>query len=113
MPPRLDCETERAVRRFMELMEEEFHPHGAIVFGSRARGTHRIDSDADVAVLLDGQNRRLVTIKLALANLAFDVLLETGINISPLPVWMDQWEDPERFSNPSLLQNIVREGIRL
>ena len=83
------------------------------MFGSRARGTHRVDSDADVAVLLEGEHARLVPNKMAMANLAFDVLMETGINISPLPVWMDQWDHPERFSNPALLENIAREGIRL
>ncbi|MCW5237836.1 nucleotidyltransferase [Verminephrobacter eiseniae] len=44
---------------------------------------------------------------------AYDALLETGIDISPLPVWLDQWEHPERCSNPALLHNIAREGVRL
>ena len=109
----LDPQTEQAVRRFLEVAQEQFHPKGAIVFGSRARGTHRVDSDADVAVLLEGEHAGLVSTKMAMANLAFDVLMETGINISPLPVWMDQLEHPERFSSPSLLENIAREGIRL
>ena len=40
------------------------------------------------------------------------LLLETGINISPLPVWLDEWEHPEAYSNPSLLKNIANEGVR-
>jgi uncharacterized protein len=48
-----------------------------------------------------------------MADVAFDVLLETGINMSPLPVWLDEWEHPENYSNPALLQNIASEGIRL
>jgi predicted nucleotidyltransferase len=86
---------------------------GAYVFGSRARGTHRPDSDADVAVLLRGEHGRFLQTKLAMADIAFDVLLETGINISPLPVWMDEWEHPETYSNPSLLANIAKDGVRL
>jgi len=35
--------------------------------------------------------------KLAMAEV-FDVLLETGINISPLPVWLDEWVNPETCS---------------
>ena len=42
-----------------------------------------------------------------------DVLLETGINISPLPVWVDEWDHPETYSNPRLLQNIAAEGVSL
>lgn len=39
--------------------------------------------------------------------------LETGMDISPLPVWLDQWEHPETWTNPRLLENIAREGVRL
>jgi hypothetical protein len=47
-----------------------------------------------------------------MADVAFDVLLETGINITPLPVWLDEWEHPKTSSNPALLRNIAREGGR-
>lgn len=109
----IDHDTEEAVRRFIALIACRYDTAGAIVFGSRARGTHRPDSDADVAVLLNGEHQRFLTTKLAMDDVAFDVLLETGINISPLPVWLDEWEHPENYSNPALLQNIAREGVRL
>lgn len=110
---RIDHDTEEAVRRFLGLISAQYDTAGAIVFGSRARGNHRQDSDADVAVLLRGEHQRFLPTKLAMSDLAFDVLLETGINISPLPVWLDEWEHPESYSNPALLQNIAREGVRL
>lgn len=109
----IDHETEEAVRRFLALIGGRYDMAGAIVYGSRARGTHRPDSDADVAVLLRGEHRRFLDAKLEMADVAFDVLLETGILISPLPVWLDEWEHPERYSNPALLRNIDREGVRL
>lgn len=59
----------------------------AILFGSRARGTERPDSDADVAVLLKGHGHFLRT-KMAMADMAYDVLLDTGIRIQPLPIWL-------------------------
>lgn len=110
---RLDHQTESAVRRFLALLGSRYDTAGAIVFGSRARGTHGPNSDADVAVLLSGEHQRFLSTKLAMADVAFDVLLETGINISPLPVWLDEWEHPENYSNPALLQSIAREGVRL
>lgn len=110
---RIDHDTEKAVRRFLTLIANRYDIAEAIVYGSRARGTHRPDSDADVAVLLHGEHQRFLIAKLDMADVAFDVLLETGINISPLPVWLDEWEHPENYSNPALLHNIAREGIRL
>jgi predicted nucleotidyltransferase len=109
----VDQETEKAVRRFLVLIAPRYDMAGAIVYGSRARGTHRPDSDADVAILLNGEHQRFLTTKLAMADVAFDVLLDTGISISPLPVWVDEWEQPENYSNPALLRNIAREGVRL
>jgi hypothetical protein len=38
---------------------------------------------------------------------------ETGIRIQPLPIWEEEWAHPEAYSNPRLLQNIEREGVRL
>jgi predicted nucleotidyltransferase len=109
---RIDRDTEEAVRRFLTLIASRYDMAGAIVYGSRARGTHRPDSDADVAVLLRGEHQRFLSAKLDMADVAFDVLLETGILVSPLPIWLDEWEHPENYSNPALLRNINREGVR-
>ena len=110
---RIDHDTEEAVRRFLTLIASRYDMAGAIVYGSRARGTHRPDSDPDVAVLLRGEHQRFLTAKLDMADVAFDVLLETGILVSPLPIWLDEWEHPENYSNPALLRNINREGVRM
>ena len=110
---RIDHDTEKAVRRFLALIAGRYDVSGVIVYGSRARGTHRPDSDADVAVLLRGEHQRFLSAKLDMADAAFDVLLETGILVSPLPVWSDEWAHPENYANPALLHNIDLEGIRL
>ena len=54
-----------------------------------------------------------VSTKLEMDDLAYEVLLETGIRIQPLPVWLSEWNHPDTYSNPHLLKNIAREGIRL
>ena len=48
-----------------------------------------------------------------LADLAFEVMLETGVLIEAIPFWEDEWAHAEQFSNPSLIENIQCEGIRL
>lgn len=112
MPHHLDRQTEHAVSRFASIIASRYDMAGIIVYGSRARGTHRQDSDADVAVLLHGEHLPFLPTKLEMADAAFDVSLETGILISPLPVWLDEWEHPEDYSNPALLRNIDKEGVR-
>lgn len=109
----IDQSTREAVRRFLSKITDRYDLAGAILYGSRARGTHRADSDADLAVLLKGERGKLLKTTLARSDVAYDVLLETGINISPLPVWLDDWEHPETHSNPALLQTIAREGAPL
>lgn len=48
-----------------------------------------------------------------MADVAYDVLLETGINVTPMPVWVEEWEHPHTHANPALLYNIAKEGLRL
>lgn len=111
----IDLNTNQAVHDFLNRIKIRYKIDGAILFGSRARQTHRADSDADVAILLPGQARagEFLTTKLAMADIAYDVLLSTGIRIQPFPLWENFWEHPETYSNPDLLQNIKSDGIRL
>lgn len=109
----VDTETLSATRAFIGAVAGRYDIIGAILFGSRARKSHRLDSDADVAVLLHGRPGKFVATKLEMADIAYDVLLNTGIRIQPLPIWEEEWMHPEAYSNPRLLQNIDREGIRL
>ncbi len=108
-----DPATMVALRAFVQKVSLRSDFAGAILFGSRARHSHQTDSDADVAVLLTGHPGKFIPTKLAMDDLAYDVLLDTGVRIQPLPVWQSEWEHPENYSNPHLLQNIAREGIRL
>jgi predicted nucleotidyltransferase len=111
--PTIDSATAEALRLFAERITAKYDVLDLMLFGSRARGDHAQDSDADVAVLLSGDHQRLLPTKLAMADEAFDVLLETGVRIQPLPIWEDEWADPGHYANPCLLKNISREGLRL
>lgn len=109
----IDPDTERAARAFIARVSARYDFAGAILFGSRARHTNRPDSDADIAVILYGHPGKFVSTKLEMADLAYDTLLETGIRIQPLPIWEEEWAHPEAYSNPLLLRNIERDGVRL
>jgi len=110
---RIDAETERSARIFVAEVASRYDLVGAILFGSRARRDFRPESDADIAILLRGHSGKFIATKLAMADIAYDVLLEIGIRIEPLPIWEQEWANPDAYSNPRLLRNIGREGIRL
>lgn len=109
----IDSETRQAAFSFIKKVNERYDVAGRILFGSRARRNHRQDSDADIAIILNGSRHQFLDTKLAMADIAYDVLLETGVLIQPLPIWVEEWEHPEEYINPALLKNIAQEGIRL
>lgn len=102
-----------AVLVFREKLANKFDAIQLILFGSRARGDYHDESDADVAVILVGQPGDFVDTKLAMADLAFEVLTETGVLIQALPVWESEWCNPDNYSNPGLLHSVARDGIPL
>ncbi len=108
-----DVTVEQSARLFIARVAEEYEPTGAVLFGSRARGDHRSNSDVDLAVLLPGTPGSRVDVALKFAGIAFDVLLETGVLIEAVPFWEEEWKHPEAFPNPALIRNIQQDGLAL
>jgi len=108
----VDPETEGAVRKFIARIPVDLPVERVLLYGSRARGDHGPDSDADVAVILrqGADDWKLLWM---LGGLAYDVFVDTGIMIQPVPVSSLDWADPDSFPRPSFLRNVAREGIQL
>lgn len=91
-----------AARRFPELadfvaaVERAYGSrlHGVHLFGSRARGNARRDSDYDVAVILTDLGDFWEE-KLRLADLAYDQMLARDIHVQAHPFGVDEWEAEE------------------
>jgi predicted nucleotidyltransferase len=106
----LDPDTEAAVRSFLAKVPADIRLERAILFGSRARGEHHAESDADVALILHERGNDGMTL-LMLAGLAWNVFLDTGIMIQPVPIAIEDWQHPDEFLRPGFLKNVEREGI--
>ena len=64
-------------------------------------------------MILKGERGDRYDVSGDMAGIAFDVMMETGVLVSRPPLWEDEFQQPERFSNPALIANIKREGLRL
>jgi len=78
-----------------------------VLFGSRARGDARDDSDYDVAVFLKDLTDRWRELD-RLADLSTDILDDTGVVIHATPYRAGSYED-----RTSLMREIRREGVDL
>ena len=78
-----------------------------VLFGSRARGDARQDSDYDVAVFLKSLADRWQEID-RIVPLVTDILYEDGAFIHAMPYRAGSYED-----RTSLMREIRREGIDL
>jgi predicted nucleotidyltransferase len=75
-----------------------------MLYGSRARGDARPDSDCDVAVFLDGiptEGDRDI-----LADIGFDLMLEHGVHVQTVAI--DAARTPE---HSSFLRNVYEDGL--
>ncbi|MBI2892696.1 MAG: nucleotidyltransferase domain-containing protein [Deltaproteobacteria bacterium] len=79
------------------------------LFGSRARGDARVDSDADVLVVLDEVGR---TEFVAITDLCGDLLVAHDVLIDPYVVSAERFAEHLRQERPLALQ-IERDGVPL
>jgi len=80
-----------------------------IIFGSRARGDAKIESDWDILILTD----YLVTteIERSFRNNLFDIEIETGEVFSTFVYQKQIWNTKHKVT--PLYRNIKREGVRI
>jgi len=78
-----------------------------LLFGSRARGDARPDSDWDVAVVIRDYHGDLEEV-FSLADLGHDLMLETGAVLSIKPFAPEDLERRTLF-----MHNLRREGVAL
>jgi len=80
-----------------------------ILYGSRARGDERIDSDWDILILTDYYVN--LQIERKFRDKLYDLELETGEPFSVFAYSKNDWQTKQRIT--PFYQNVTQEGIRL
>jgi len=96
---------EEFVRRALDKYGDRIE--SIILFGSVARGEAGEESDIDILVVTKKEDFRL---RRMLIEIAFDILLDTGENISVKALSKDEFE---RHKNFSFLKSVISEGIKI
>ena len=112
MPPD-DATVDQAVQSYASAIRAAYGPRvkGIYLFGSRARGAHTPESDADIAVVLeDGANWDKWQEMMRLSRLEYEVIVQTGADVQGWPVRESDWLAPERHTNPSLIASMKRDA---
>lgn len=110
----LDPLTRQSIDLFLERVRSRYPIAEAWLYGSRARGDARDDSDVDLALVIEGEmTRPASSIGAEMGGDTIEVLNVTGRYVSPLPIALVHWRSPTTHSNPFLLANIRREGIAI
>jgi predicted nucleotidyltransferase len=85
------------------------HIRQVILFGSRARGTHRHDSDYDLLLVVDRKEEGLLDV---LYEAVMDVLLTHGRLVS-LKIFAQQEFDRLQALRTPFMTQVVQEGVPL
>jgi predicted nucleotidyltransferase len=100
-----------ALRTFIQRTLDELNTQvfQVILFGSKARGDSNADSDVDVLILANEENRRLQE---RINIIASQISLDHDVLFNPLLIAKDRWAKmaDERFS---ICRNVERDGIML
>jgi len=105
----LDPKIRHAIDLYLTWIRER-HPgqvEEVILYGSVARRENNADSDVDLLVIGKTDD---IEVEFDILGMSFDVLLETGIDISPKYRSREKFDAYQHFS---LNQNIIRDGIRV
>lgn len=99
------------VYQFSQQMKSLFGSHlvQVILYGSYARGDYRDNSDVDVMILVDLPEDKIKKIENDVYDIAFEIEMDTGIDISPViksNAQYEYWADVLPY-----YRNVREEGV--
>ncbi len=111
MVPELNEKEKSALKKFKAAVEKAMAGNLVEVklFGSRARGDARKDSDIDVLVITATGDWHMSDLVYGVAT---DILLEDEVCISPKVINKENYDHLRKMGTP-FIRNVIREGITI
>lgn len=95
----------------IKILVQQLEPAAKIyLYGSRARGNARIDSDWDLLILLN-KDKITTDIEQRITFPLYDLEFETGEVISPMVYSEKEWKTKYRIT--PFYSNVMKEGVLL
>jgi len=110
----MDEVTQAAVQEFKARLIQRYGKRlkGIYLFGSRARGDYRADSDVDLALFIE-DIANPAREQWDLVDDSYPILLSHGVYIEPWVFQAISLNDPDNYRAPHLVRTVQREGISL
>ena len=117
-PHALDALAQGAARLFFSHLDAASLPpiSRATLYGSRARGDHRDDSDVDIMLVFagdgpDDDTQVTVCNAMAAAQVRANAALPPGVDVASLCTWADAPDEPGVRFDPNHYRNVLADGV--
>ena len=109
----MTLEERKALDAYVAAVRAHFGPrlHDILVFGSRARGDNRADSDVDLAIIFQDADWDYWIRKFELLDLSWEAFCEANLDIEPWPIAKEVWDQPDSHRNPRFIRAVQKDAI--
>lgn len=109
----LQPKEKKVVKEYIDSIHRHFSDKVSdiILFGSKARGDSHSESDIDILIVIDTEDKQ---IKRKISDLCWDAMFDNNFKtfISPIIFFKKEYEQYRKW-NSSFLYNVSKEGVKL